>query len=254
MPDTPLSVRDLAASYGALEVLHDVSFEVRRRDVFVIIGGSGSGKSTLLDCLIGLLHPTRGEILYGGESFTEAPVARRRAILRRCGVLFQFGALFSGLTLAENVALPLEELTRLDRREIRRIAELKLALVGLSGFEDFYPSAISGGMRKRCGIARAMALDPDILFLDEPSSGLDPIGARRLDELILELRNSLDTTFVVVSHDLDSIFAIADDGVFLSSDERTVTAWGDPRRMLEQTRDPRVREFLTRGESTEARP
>lgn len=249
----PLAVHDLSVSFGPKVVLRDVSFEVERGDVFVIIGGSGSGKSTLLNCLIGLIEPASGDVLYGGESFTSAPPARRTEFLRRLGVLFQFGALFGGLTLAENVALPLEERTSLAPAEIRELAQLKLALVGLSGSEHLYPSQISGGMLKRAGIARAMALDPELLFLDEPSSGLDPVTARRMDELVLELRSSLDTTFVVVTHDLDSIFTIGTNAIYLDGERKTVAAHGSPREMLQRADDPQLREFLTRGRSLEAR-
>jgi phospholipid/cholesterol/gamma-HCH transport system ATP-binding protein len=247
-----ITVRDLTLSYGSFLVMRDASFEVRRGDVFVIMGGSGSGKSTLLNSLIGLLEPERGEVLYGGRSLTRADPAERRRMSRRFGVLFQFGALWSGLTLAENVALPLEELTPLPPRTIRELVELKLALVGLRGFEDFYPNQLSGGMRKRAGLARAMALDPDILFLDEPSSGLDPVTSRRLDDLILELRASLGTTLVVVSHDLASIFTIATDSIFIDGETKTIAARGDPRELVTRAEDPRVRQFLTRGGGTEA--
>jgi phospholipid/cholesterol/gamma-HCH transport system ATP-binding protein len=243
-----IEVRDLTLAYGGNVILRDVSFEVQRSDVFVVIGGSGAGKSTLLRSLIGLLDPVAGDVCYQGESLVQADAAARERLLRRFGVLFQSGALWSSMSLAENVALPLEELTDLSRSEIDELVELKLSLVGLRGFGDFSPNELSGGMRKRAGLARAMALDPDILFFDEPSSGLDPITARRLDELMLELRASLGTTLVVVTHDLESIFAIGTDGVYLDADAKTVVARGSPRRMLEHATDPRVRQFLTRGE------
>jgi phospholipid/cholesterol/gamma-HCH transport system ATP-binding protein len=248
-----ITVRDLAVRYGDYEVMHDVSFTVRRGDVFVIMGGSGSGKSTLLNTMIGLVEPAAGEVLYGHDSFTRAAPEERRDISRKFGVLFQFGALWSGLTLAENVALPLEELTRLGRREIRDLAELKLDLVGLGGFTGFYPSEISGGMQKRAGLARAMALDPEILFFDEPSSGLDPVSARRLDDLIIELRDSMNTTIVIVSHDLASIFATANDGIYLDAQRKTVTARGDPREMRRHPPDHHVQAFLTRTADEESR-
>lgn len=247
-----ITVRDLTLSYGPFLVLRDLSFEVRGGDVFVIMGGSGSGKSTLLRCLIGLMEPARGEVLFGDQSLTRAAPAERARMSRRFGVLFQFGALWSGRTVSENVALPLEQFTRLSKSEIRELVALKLALVGLRGFGDFYPAQLSGGMQKRAGLARAMALDPEILFLDEPSSGLDPVTARRLDELILELRDSLGSTFVVVSHDLASIFAIATDSIFLDAEAKTITARGAPREILESSEEPRVRQFLTRS-TTEAR-
>ncbi|HTR54682.1 MAG TPA: ATP-binding cassette domain-containing protein, partial [Kofleriaceae bacterium] len=242
-----IAVRDLSLGYGSYLVMEHVSFDVRRGDVFVIMGGSGSGKSTLLNALIGLLEPAAGEIFYNGESFTRADAGRRRELLRQFGVLFQFGALWSSLTLIENVTLPLEELTTLGRGEIHDLAELKLALVGLGSFVDFYPDQISGGMRKRAGLARAMALDPELLFFDEPSSGLDPVSARRLDDLILELRDSLGTTVVVISHDLASIFAIADDGIYLDAKTKTVTAKGDPKEMRARPPNPEVGAFLTRS-------
>jgi len=235
-------------AYGSFVLMRDLTFEVRRGAVFVVMGGSGSGKSTLLRHLIGLNEPAAGEIFYGEDSFTRAAPEARERMLRRFGVLYQSGALFSSLTLAENVGLPLGEYTRLSPAEIREVAALKLALVGLRGFEDYYPSQISGGMQKRAGLARAIALDPEILFFDEPSAGLDPVSSRRLDDLILELRHSLGATVVVVTHELASIFAIADDSVFLDADSRTIIASGPPRELLAQSADPRVHAFLTRGE------
>ena len=248
-----ITVRDLTLAYDSHVVLRDVSFEVRRSEVFVVIGGSGSGKSTLLKCLIGLLEPEAGEVMYGEQSLSRASGRQRTALMRRFGVLFQAGALWSGLTLAENVALPLEQLTDIPPHEIDDIVQLKLALVGLREFRELYPSQLSGGMQKRAGLARAIALDPDILFFDEPSSGLDPITARRLDDLILELRGSLETTLVVVTHDLASIFAIGTDGVYLDPERKTVTARGSPSQMLAHSEDPRVRQFLTRGADEEKR-
>jgi phospholipid/cholesterol/gamma-HCH transport system ATP-binding protein len=216
------------------------------------MGGSGSGKSTLLKHLIGLKAPAKGSILFDGEDFLEADERARKGILRRMGVLYQNGALWSGLTLAENVALPLEEYTALDARSIGEVVSLKLALVGLRGFEAFYPAEISGGMRKRAALARATALDPEVLFFDEPSSGLDPITASRLDDLILQLRDSFGTTIVVVSHDLASIFKIADRALFLDIEERTMTAMGTPEALRESPPSDEVRRFMTR--SSEAGP
>jgi phospholipid/cholesterol/gamma-HCH transport system ATP-binding protein len=220
---------------------------VRRGDVFVIMGGSGSGKSTLLRHLLGLLEPVEGEIRYEGESFTAAEPEERARLLRRCGVCFQTGGLWSSLTLAENVALPIEEYTDLPPEEILELARLKLALVGLRGFEDYYPSEISGGMQKRAGLARAIALDPEILFFDEPSAGLDPVSARLLDQLILELRDSLGSTAVVVTHELDSIFTIASNSIFLDTESRTIVASGDPHVLKTEAPHPAVRRFLNRG-------
>ena len=246
--DAHIRVHGLTMAYGSFVLMRDLTFAVRRGAVFVVMGGSGSGKSTLLRHLIGLNEPAAGEVFYGDVSFTRATPEAREGMLRRFGVLYQSGALFSSLTLAENVGLPLGEYTRLSPAEIREVAALKLALVGLRGFEDYYPSQISGGMQKRAGLARAIALDPEILFFDEPSAGLDPVSSRRLDDLILELRHSLGATVVVVTHELASIFAIADDSVFLDADSRTIIASGPPRELLAQSADPRVHAFLTRGE------
>jgi phospholipid/cholesterol/gamma-HCH transport system ATP-binding protein len=199
--------------------------------------------------MIGLKRPARGEILYNDRSFWESDETERESIKRGFGVLFQSGALWSSMTLAENVALPLEEYTTLRPGELRDVVSLKLSLVGLAGFEDYYPSELSGGMRKRAGLARAMALDPEILFFDEPSAGLDPVSARLLDDLILELRDSLGATFVIVTHELASIFAIGSNSVFLCPITKTRIAGGHPRRLLEQTEDDKVRSFLTRGET-----
>jgi phospholipid/cholesterol/gamma-HCH transport system ATP-binding protein len=234
-------------AYGSLLVMSNLTFEVNRGEIFVIMGGSGSGKSTLLKHLIGLKQPAAGVILYEGEDFFEADEVARRDILRNMGVLYQNGALWSGLTLDENVALPLEHYTELEPAAIADIVDLKLALVGLRGFGSFYPSEISGGMRKRAALARATALDPDVLFFDEPSSGLDPISASRLDELILQIRDSFGTTVVVVSHDLESIFKIGDRAVFLDIKEKTMTALGSPIELRDNPPSEEVRRFLTRS-------
>jgi phospholipid/cholesterol/gamma-HCH transport system ATP-binding protein len=246
--DAHIEVERVTMAYGDFVVQREVDFTVRRGQIFALMGDSGSGKSTLMRHMIGLQPPAQGRILCSGTSLWEADPDERMRIQRGFGVLFQSGALWSSLTLAENVALPLEEFTELSAREVRDLAELKLALVGLAGFEDFYPAQISGGMRKRAGLARAMALDPQILFLDEPSAGLDPINSRRLDELILELRDALGSTVVVVTHELASIFAIADDSVFLDGERHEMIAQGSPRSLLESCDDPKVIEFLTRGE------
>ena len=243
----PIEVRGLTMAFGDRVVMRDLDFSVRRGDVFVVMGGSGSGKSTLLRHLLGLLEPVEGEICYEGESFTAAEPEARARLLRRCGVTFQTGGLWSSLTLAENVALPIEEYTELPPAEIRELARLKLALVGLRGFEDYYPSEISGGMQKRAGLARAIALDPEILFFDEPSAGLDPVSARLLDQLILELRDSLGATVVVVTHELDSIFTIASNSIFLDTESRTIIASGDPHSLKTDAPHPAVRRFLNRG-------
>jgi len=250
-------VRDLTMAFGNFIVMKDLSFTIGRGDVFVIMGGSGSGKSTLLRHLVGLTEPARGEIFYGKENFTKVDEARRSELLRRIGVLFQSGALWSSMTLSENIAVPLEAYTDLSPAEIRDVACLKLALVGLKGFEDYYPNQISGGMQKRAGLARAMALDPDVLFFDEPSAGLDPITSRLLDDLILELRESLGATIAVVTHELASIFTIGDNSVFLDTESRTMIATGDPKELLAHCDVPSVHRFLTRGgngRATERKP
>ncbi|OLC66107.1 MAG: polyamine ABC transporter ATP-binding protein [Candidatus Rokubacteria bacterium 13_1_40CM_4_67_11] len=235
--------------YGERLIQRDLNFTIGAGEIFVIMGGSGCGKSTLLRHLIGLVRPARGDVLYDGESFWTAEPEQRDRIMRRFGVLYQAGALWSSLTLAENVALPLGEYTRLTSSEIAELVSLKLALVGLAGFEEFYPAEISGGMRKRAGLARAMALDPDILFFDEPSAGLDPISSKLLDDLILELRDSLGATVVMVTHELASIFAIGGNSVFLDAETKTMIASGSPTDLLEHSPDPKVRRFLTRGQS-----
>jgi len=242
-------VENLDMAYGPLVIQRDLNFVVPRGRVFLIMGASGCGKSTLLRHLTGLMEPAGGRVVFDGHDFWAGTEQDQERILHRIGVLFQGGALWSSLTLSENVALPLEQFTRLRAGEIRDVVSYKLSLVGLAGFEEFYPSEISGGMRKRAGLARAMALDPEVLFFDEPSAGLDPISARRLDELILELRDSLGATVVVVTHELASIFAIGDDSVFLDAETRTMTAAGHPKVLLEESPDPRVRAFLSRGEA-----
>src|SRR5215469_10029480 len=240
-------VRGLTMAYGSFVLMRDLNFVVRRGDIFIIMGGSGCGKSTLLRHLIGLVEPAKGEIVYGEVNFTRADQSQRAALLRRFGVLYQGGALWSSMTLAENVALPLSEFTDLAPPQLREVASLKLALVGLKGFEDFYPSQISGGMQKRAGLARAIALDPEVLFFDEPSAGLDPISSRLLDDLILSLRDSLGATVVMVSHELPSIFAISDDCIFLDTEVRTISAHGNPRELRDHPPNERVHRFLTRG-------
>jgi phospholipid/cholesterol/gamma-HCH transport system ATP-binding protein len=239
-------VRDLTLAHGDFVVQQDLNFAVAPGEVFVIMGGSGCGKTTLLRHLIGLQRPVRGEVLYDGQAYWGADEQAREGLQRRFGVLFQGGALLSSMTLGENVALPLGEFTDLSPAEIAELVAFKLSLVGLAGFEEFYPAELSGGMMKRAGLARAMALDPDILFLDEPSAGLDPVTSSRLDELILQLRESLGCTFVVVTHELPSIFTIADAAAFLDPERRTMTALGNPHRLLTESQDPGVRAFLTR--------
>ena len=245
-----ISVRGLTMAYGDFVLMRDLTFDINRADIFIIMGGSGCGKSTLMSILIGLKSPAKGKVLYGEVDFWGSDAETRDRIIRRAGVMYQSGALWSSMTLAENVALPLETYTDLTPGQIREVVGLKLALVGLAGFEEFYPSEISGGMQKRAGIARAMAMDPEILFFDEPSAGLDPVSARRLDDLILELNDSLGTTMVVVTHELASIFTIGSNSVFLDVSKRTMTATGNPKQLLAETKDPVLRMFLTRGEKS----
>ena len=247
-----VEVRGLDMGYGSFVLMHDLDFTIYKGDVFVIMGGSGCGKSTLLRILVGLKEPMKGEVFYGDINYWKVDPDVRDSISKRFGILYQSGALWSSMTLAENVAMPLEQYTSLSGPEIRELVSLKLALVGLAGFDDYYPSEISGGMKKRAGLARAMALDPDILFLDEPSAGLDPISARLLDDLILQLRESLGCTFVVVTHELPSIFAIGTNSIYLDVDARTATAKGDPKRLLAESSDPKIISFLTRGEGRHA--
>lgn len=247
--DAPSAIEALGidCGYGGEPILKDLSFTVRRGEIFFVIGGSGCGKSTLLRHLIGLNRPTAGDVRFFGDSFLDADAVHRRDLLRRFGVLYQSGALWSSLTLLENVALPLEEYTTLSAGERAELAAFKLSQVGLAGYENYYPSEISGGMKKRAGLARALALDPAIVFFDEPSAGLDPITSRKLDELILQVRELLGTTCVVVSHELDSIFSIADRVLMLDKSARGAIALGDPRELAVSSPDERVREFLHRG-------
>ena len=245
---TKIKVQDLTMAYGDFVIQHDLIFDIATKDIFIIMGGSGCGKSTLLRHLVGLKAPAKGQVLYGSTSFWEALPQEQEKIMRTFGILYQSGALWSSLTLAENVSLPLKEFSNFSDTQIRELVSLKLSLVGLAGFEEFYPSEISGGMQKRAGLARAMALDPEILFFDEPSAGLDPVSARRLDDLILELRDSLGATVVIVTHELASIFAIGNNCVFLDPETRTMIATGNPNTLLAECEHPTVRSFLTRGE------
>jgi phospholipid/cholesterol/gamma-HCH transport system ATP-binding protein len=247
-----ITVENLTMAYGDFVIQRELNFSVRRGDVFVIMGGSGCGKSTLLRHLIGLQQPATGRILYDRQDFWLATLAEQQTILRRVGVLYQSSALFSSMTLAENVALPLGEFTRLGKAEIAERVAYKLALVGLAGFEDYYPAEISGGMQKRAGLARAIALDPDIVFFDEPSAGLDPVSARLLDDLIISLSETLGATIVVVTHELASIFAIGSNSVYLDAESKTQLAVGNPKQLLAESQDPRIIQFLTRGEGRHA--
>ena len=241
-----VEVERLLMAYGRRVIQREVSFRVRRGKIFVIMGGSGSGKSTLLRHLIGLQRPLAGHVRYGATDYWASPPEVQARLRRRFGVLFQSSALFSAMSLFENVALPLRLYARLPEPELRQLVRHKLALVGLQGFEDYDPSALSGGMRKRAGLARAMALDPEILFLDEPSAGLDPISSRRLDDLVLRLRDETGASVVIVSHELPSLFALGDDGIFLDAECRRPIAQGSPRELLEHCRHPTVQAFLRR--------
>ena len=234
-------------AYGDFVLQRNLNFTINRGDIFVIMGGSGCGKSTLLKHMIGLKSPAEGDIFYHGLPFWGSDDAQREHLKRQFGVTFQAGALWSSMTLAENIALALKQYTDLADTDIRDVAAYKLMLVGLAGFEDYYPNEISGGMMKRASLARAMALDPEVLFFDEPSAGLDPISAKLLDDLILELRDSLGTTVVIVTHELASIFAIGNNSVFLDADTKTQLATGDPRELRDHHQNLVVRNFLQRG-------
>jgi len=242
-------VEDLTMAFGDNVIQRDLTFTINRGDIFIVMGGSGCGKSTLMRNLIGLQRPARGKVFYDKESFWDIEESERERILRRIGVMYQGGALWSSMTLAENIMLIIQEYQKIDHDQALELASLKLALVGLAGFEDYYPSEISGGMKKRASIARAMALDPEILFLDEPSGGLDPISARMLDDLILQLKSSMGTTVVVITHELASIFTIGNDSVFLDTESKTIIASGNPKKLLEECDNATVRRFLTRGAS-----
>jgi phospholipid/cholesterol/gamma-HCH transport system ATP-binding protein len=229
-----ITVRQMTMAFGDRIVIRDLDFAIGRGEVYVIMGGSGCGKSTLLRHMLGLVEPAAGEVLYGDTSFTRASPAEREQLLRRVGVLYQGSALWTSMTLAENVALPLQQFTRLPAERVREVVELKLGLVGLHGFESFYPWELSGGMQKRAGLARAIALDPEILFIDEPSASLDPPTGRRLDQLILRLRDALGTTVVVVTHDVASILGIASRALFLDGETQRAIAEGPPAELRDR--------------------
>jgi phospholipid/cholesterol/gamma-HCH transport system ATP-binding protein len=248
--DVHIQVAGLTMAYGARVIQKDLDFVVNRGDVFVIMGGSGCGKSTLLKHMIGLMEPAAGEILYDGQSYQQAAARERDRMRQRWGITYQAGGLFSAMTLGENVALPLQQYTGLDAAAIRELVAYKLALVGLAGFESYYPAEISGGMQKRAGLARAIALDPEILFFDEPSAGLDPISSRLLDELILQMRDAIGATVVIVTHELASIFTIANNSVYLDAQTQTMLDTGNPRELLHGSAHEVVRRFLSRGEES----
>ena len=243
-----INVRNLTIAYGDFVLLKNIAFQVRKGDIFVIMGGSGCGKSSLLRVLTGLTPAVSGSITIDGINFAAATPENKEKIMHRCGILYQSGALFSSMTLAENIALPLRQYTDYSDRLIRELTELKLALVGLRGFGEFYPSEISGGMKKRAGLARALALDPEIVYFDEPSAGLDPISSRLLDDLILDINQSLGTTIVLVTHELASIFNIGTDSIFLDASLKGISATGNPKELLKNPPNDQIRQFLTRGD------
>ena len=244
-----IDVQGLAIGYGDTVVMHDLTFQVNKGDIFIIMGVNGCGKSTLLKSLIGLKEPAQGKILYGGKSLWDEEEEGQQKMMQHFGVLYQSGALWSSLTVEENVALPLQLYSKSSPKEIQDIVAVKLGLVGLAGHADDFPSELSGGMRRRAGLARAIALDPEIIFFDEPSAGLDPINARKLDDLILKLRDSLGATIVLITHELPSIFATGNNSVFLDAESKTIIAEGNPKDLLEHSKNPKVIQFLTRAPS-----
>ena len=248
LPSDPIKVEGVKVSYGDFILLQDISFTVKKEDIFIIMGASGCGKSSLLRILTGLNFPAKGNVFIDGINFTKSSEIDRNKIMKRCGILYQGGDLFSSMTLKENISLPLQQYTDYSKTLIEEIVSFKLSLVGLKGFEDFYPSEISGGMKKRAGLARALALDPEIVYFDEPSAGLDPISSKLLDDLIIDINRSLGTTIVIVTHELSSIFAIGNNSIFLDEESKTIIARGDPRDLLKDSPNEKVKRFLSRGE------
>ena len=247
-----IEAKNLTIGYGDFVLLQNLNFVINQHDIFIIMGGSGCGKSSMLRVLTGLVSPLSGKVFVDGVDFISAPLKTKNKIMQNNGILYQSGALFSSMTLAENIALPLQLYKNYSDAEIRELVSLKLALVGLSGFEEFYPSEISGGMKKRAGLARALALDPETVYFDEPSAGLDPVSSKLLDDLILDINQSLGTTIVIVTHELSSIFAVGNNSIFLDGDSKSIFARGNPRELLKNPPNEKVFQFLTRGEGKNA--
>ncbi len=247
--ETAIEAHQLTMGYGSFVLQKDINFQVNKHDIFIIMGGSGCGKSSLLRVMTGLVPPLKGSVWVNGENFTGASTEKQKEVMKKCGILYQSGALFSSMTLAENIALPLQQYTDYSQKTIDEIVSLKLALVGLAGFEPFYPSEISGGMKKRAGLARALALDPEIVYFDEPSAGLDPISSKLLDDLMKNINQSLGTTLVVVTHELSSLLDIGTNGIYLDAESKTIIANGKPKDLLKNPPNETVYEFLTRGKS-----
>lgn len=247
-----IEAKNLTIGYGDFVLLQNLNFVINQHDIFIIMGGSGCGKSSMLRVLTGLVFPLSGKVFVDGVDFISAPLKTKNKIMQNNGILYQSGALFSSMTLAENIALPLQLYKNYSDAEIRELVSLKLALVGLSGFEEFYPSEISGGMKKRAGLARALALDPETVYFDEPSAGLDPVSSKLLDDLILDINQSLGTTIVIVTHELSSIFAVGNNSIFLDGDSKSILARGNPRELLKNPPNEKVFQFLTRGEGKNA--
>lgn len=247
-----VQVRDLKMAYGSRVVQQHLSFEVNKGDIFFVVGGSGCGKTTLLKNMIGLIDPIDGEVLYDGVSFYKSDPLTQSELLKKWGITYQSGALFSSMTLAENVALPIQQYTNLTEKQINELVDYKLSLVGLSGYQEFYPAEMSGGMHKRAGLARAIALDPELLFFDEPSAGLDPMSSQLLDELIVQICEALGATVIIVSHELPSILSIGTNSVFLDTDSKTMLDKGNPKYLLEHSKNDKVRHFLTRTSEHES--
>ncbi len=253
-PKVHIEIRDLTMAYGSFVIQKNLNFNINRGDIFVIMGGSGCGKSTLLKHMLGLIMPTKGDILYNDDSFVTATPEQQDKVRQGWGITYQSGGLFSAMTLAENITLPLQLYTNYDASEIVDIVAYKLALVGLAGFQEYYPAEISGGMRKRAALARAIALDPEILFFDEPSAGLDPISSRLLDKLIVQIKETLGATVIMVTHELRSIFDIATNSVYLDANTRTMLAYGDPRQLRDHSDQSVVKKFLASDIEPEKKP